>query len=91
MVSMKTKKVPLRKCVVSNERFEKKSLFRVVKTPEGTIIFDKTGKANGRGAYVSKSKAIIEKAKKTKILNRHLEIEVPDSIFEELLENLKNE
>lgn len=88
---MKTKKIPMRKCVVTNERLEKKSLYRVVKSPEGIVIFDKTGKANGRGAYVSKSKTVIEKAKKTGVLSRQLETEIPDSIFDELLESLQNE
>ena len=81
----------MRKCIVTNERFDKKSLLRVVKTPEGNVIFDKTGKANGRGAYVSKSKAVIEKAKKSKVLNRHLEIEVPESVYEDLLKGLDDE
>ncbi len=88
---MGVKKVPMRKCIVTNERFEKKSLLRVVKTPEGNVIFDKTGKANGRGAYVSKTKAAIEKAKKTKVLNRHLEIEIPESIYEDLINELDND
>ncbi len=85
------KKIPMRKCVITNQRVEKKSLFRVVKTPEGKVIYDKTGKANGRGAYLSKSKTVIEKAKKSQILNKHLETKIPDSIFEELLDELKNE
>ena len=81
----------MRKCVVTNERFEKKQLLRVVKTPEGKVIFDKTGKANGRGAYVSKSKAVIEKAKKTKILAKHLETDIPESVYENLLNWIENE
>lgn len=81
----------MRKCVVTKERFEKKELLRVVRTPEGNVIFDKTGKANGRGAYISKSVKTIEKAKKTKALNRHLETEVPESVFEELLKAVANE
>ncbi|XMB71958.1 YlxR family protein [Mycoplasmatota bacterium WC30] len=88
---MRVKKIPMRKCIVTNERFEKKSLLRVVKTPEGNVIFDKTGKANGRGAYISKSEAIIEKAKKSKVLNRHLEIEVPDSVYDDLLKELDHD
>ena len=88
---MTKKKIPMRKCVVTNERFEKKHLLRVVKTPEGQVVFDKTGKANGRGAYVSKSKKVIEKAKKTKILARHLEVDIPDSIYEDLLNWIDNE
>ncbi|XFA99704.1 RNase P modulator RnpM [Candidatus Izemoplasma sp. B36] len=88
---MTKKKIPMRKCVVTNERFEKKQLLRVVKTPEGKVIFDKTGKANGRGAYVSKSKAVIEKAKKTKILAKHLETDIPESVYENLLKWIENE
>lgn len=88
---MRTKKIPMRKCVVTNERFEKKQLMRVVKTPEGNVIFDKSGKANGRGAYVSKSKEVIEKAKKTKVLQRHLEVDIPDEIYVQLLKEIDNE
>jgi predicted RNA-binding protein YlxR (DUF448 family) len=88
---MRTKKIPMRKCVVTNERFEKKQLMRVVKTPEGNVIFDKSGKANGRGAYVSKSKDVIEKAKKTKVLQRHLEVDIPDEIYVQLLQEIDNE
>ncbi len=87
---MRVKKIPMRKCVVTNESFEKKSLWRVVKTPEGTVIFDRSGKANGRGAYLSKSKEVIEKAIKTKILNRHLETDIPESVYQELLKDLEN-
>lgn len=85
------KKIPMRKCVVTNQRFDKRSLFRVVKTPEGQVIFDKTGKANGRGAYLSRSKEVIEQAKKTHVLNKHLDTEIPDTLFQELLEELNNE
>lgn len=88
---MKVKKNPMRKCVVTNERVEKKSLLRVVKTPDGEVIYDQSGKANGRGAYLTKSKAVIEKARKSKVLNRHLEAEVPESVFEELLKVAEHE
>lgn len=87
----KVKKIPLRKCVVTNERFEKKQLIRIVRSPEGIVIVDKTGKANGRGAYVSKTKAVILQAKKTKVLERHLETPVPDEIYDELLKLIENE
>ena len=80
----------MRKCVVTNERFEKKQLLRVVKTPEGNVIFDKTGKANGRGAYVSKDLKVIEKAKKTNVLERHLETKIPDEVYQELIEEITN-
>ncbi len=81
---MKVKKIPMRTCVVTKEKLPKQELIRVVRTPEGTVIVDATGKANGRGAYLKKDIATFEKAKQSKVLNRHLETEVPDSIFEEL-------
>ena len=78
------KKIPMRSCVVTNEKLPKKELIRVVRTPEGNVIVDESGKANGRGAYLKKDLETFEKAKKSKILNRKLEVEVPDSIYEEL-------
>lgn len=81
----------MRKCVVTGERFEKKQLLRIVRTPEGMVIYDKTGKANGRGVYVSKNAEVIEKAKKINVFKRHLEIEIPESIYEDLLKALKDE
>ena len=74
----------MRSCVVTGEKLPKKELIRVVRTPEGNVIVDETGKANGRGAYLKKSIETFEKASKSKILNRKLEVEVPDSIYEEL-------
>ena len=79
------KKVPERTCVVSHEKLTKNELIRVVRTSEKTVIIDTTGKANGRGAYLKKAKEVIEKAKKTKILERHLEVELPNEVFDELL------
>lgn len=82
---MKPKKIPMRTCVVSHEKYPKKELIRVVRTPEGNVVVDATGKQNGRGAYLKKDKEVIEKAKSTKILERHLEINIDNSIYEELL------
>jgi len=81
----------MRKCVVTNERMEKKDLLRVVRTPEGQVIYDPTGKANGRGVYLSKNKIVIEKAMKHKILSRHLDVEVPNDVFETLFKVIDNE
>ena len=81
---MKTKKIPVRTCVVTKEALPKKELLRVVRTPEGTVVVDETGKANGRGAYLKRDLTVIEKAKKSGILNKKLEVEIPDSIYEEL-------
>ena len=69
--------------------FPKKEMFRVVRTPEGNVIVDLSGKANGRGAYISKSKEAIDIAKKKKVLDKKLEIEVPASIYDELYELIK--
>ncbi|HAQ56137.1 MAG TPA: DUF448 domain-containing protein [Acholeplasmatales bacterium] len=81
----KIKKIPLRKCVVTNERFEKKQLIRVVRSPEGVVSVDPTGKANGRGAYLKKDASVILQAKKTKVLERHLETPIPDTVYDDLL------
>ena len=78
------KKIPIRTCVITGEKLPKKELIRVVRTPEGNVIVDETGKANGRGAYLKKDIETFEKAEKSKILNRKLEVEVPSSIYEEL-------
>ena len=78
------KKIPMRSCVVTGEKLPKKELIRVVRTPEGNVIVDESGKANGRGAYLKKSIETFEKAEKSKILNKKLEIEVPNSIYDEL-------
>jgi predicted RNA-binding protein YlxR (DUF448 family) len=86
---MKNKKIPIRSCVVSHERLPKKEMIRVVRTPENIIIIDCFGKANGRGAYLKRDIEIIEKAKKNKILDKHLECVVPDNIFEDLKELIK--
>lgn len=81
---MKVKKIPMRTCVVSNERFPKGELLRIVKTPEGEIKVDLTGKLNGHGAYIKKDEEVLNKAIKTKALERHLECEINDNVYEEI-------
>ena len=80
------KKLVLRTCVVSREVCEKKDLIRVVRTPEHNVIIDLKGKANGRGAYLKKDKEVILKAQKTKVLDKMLEVNVPEEIYTMLLE-----
>lgn len=80
------KKIPLRKCVATQEQLPKKELIRVVRTPEKKVIVDLSGKANGRGAYLKRSIDALELAQKKKVLNRALNVEVDDKIFEELRE-----
>ena len=86
---MKERKPVLRTCVVTKEVCEKKDLIRVVRTPEGNVIVDTKGKANGRGAYLKLVKEVILKAKANKALDKKLEVSVPDTIYDELLGLLK--
>ena len=81
----KVRKIPMRMCVVSREKLPKKELIRVVRTSDGVVI-DETGKVNGRGAYVKKDLNVIEKAEKTKILEKHLEVSIPTEIYDKLKE-----
>ena len=83
------KKIPCRTCVITKEKLPKNELIRVVRTPEGNIQIDESGKLNGRGAYLKLDINVIDKAKTSKVLNRVLEIEVPDSIYEELKSLIK--
>ena len=78
------RKIPMRSCVVTREKLPKQELIRVVRTPEGDVLIDTTGKLNGKGAYLKKDINVFKKAKQNKILNKMLEVEVEDSIFEEL-------
>ena len=78
------KKIPLRTCVITKEKLPKQELIRVVRTPEGNVIVDTTGKKNGRGAYLKKDLEVFKKAQKSKMINKILEVEVPDEVFAEL-------
>ena len=82
----KVKKIPMRTCVVTREQFPKGELIRVIRTPEGTVEIDLKGKAHGRGAYLKKDKEVILKAQKTKVLEKVLEVSVPEEIYLSLLE-----
>ena len=82
------KKIPTRTCIITKEKLPKQELVRVVRTPEGNVVVDTTGKLNGRGAYLKKDLQVFEKAQKSKVLNRILEVEVKDEVFEELKKNI---
>lgn len=86
---MKVKKIPLRTCVITREKLPKQELLRVVKTPDGEVKVDLTGKMNGRGAYIKKDSTVLEKAKKSKALERHLECQIPESVYSEIEEVIK--
>ena len=79
---MKVKKIPLRTCVITKESLPKQELLRVVRTPEGNVVVDETGKVNGRGAYIKRDVQVLEKAQKSKALEKKLECKIEDSVYE---------
>ena len=81
---MKPKKIPMRRCIACREMKGKRELLRVVKSPEGEIALDRTGRMNGRGAYLCNDPACFTKARKSKALNREFKMEIPDEIYEAL-------
>ena len=81
---MGLKKIPLRMCLGCNEMKPKNELIRVVKDPEGNISLDFTGKKNGRGAYICRSKACLEKAIKSKRIERSFSVAIPNEIYNSL-------
>lgn len=83
------KKIPERTCIITKEKTAKKDLLRIVRTPEGNIIVDDTGKANGRGAYLKKDSNVIEKARQNKALERIFEVPIPDATYDEMLKHIK--
>lgn len=85
------KKIPLRKCVATGEMLPKKAMIRVVRSKEGEVSVDVTGKKSGRGAYVSKSEEAVELARKKNILERQLEAKIPAEIYEELITLIRRE
>ncbi|MEG1002411.1 RNase P modulator RnpM [Clostridium sp.] len=88
---MKTKKIPLRMCTGCMEMKPKKELIRVVRSKEGEVSVDLTGKKAGRGAYVCKSKDCLEKAFKTRRLSRNLEVQISEEIYIRLREEMDHE
>lgn len=78
------KKIPLRKCNATQEQLPKKELLRIVRTPDGTVVIDATGKMNGRGAYLKKNREAVEIALKRKALERALEVTLDASFIAQL-------
>jgi uncharacterized protein len=87
----KPRKVPMRKCVATGEMKPKKELVRIVRSKEGIVSVDLTGKKSGRGAYLSLDREAVLLAKKKNILSNQLEVKVDDSVYEELLELIDKE
>jgi predicted RNA-binding protein YlxR (DUF448 family) len=84
------KKIPQRRCVGCGETKDKKELIRVVRTPEGEVCLDFTGKKSGRGAYLCHNRACLKKARKTKRIEQNLDTHIPDEIYENLEEQLSD-
>lgn len=86
---LKMKKIPLRKCLGCNEMKPKKELIRIVRSPEGKVSIDKTGKAQGRGCYICHSINCLNQAVKAKRVEKALEANVDNDVFEKLREQLE--
>ena len=85
---MQTRKQPMRMCTGGGEMKEKRGLIRVVKSSDGEISLDKTGKKNGRGAYICHNAACLKKARKNKRIERAFEVTIPDEIYDRMEEEI---
>ena len=83
------KKIPQRQCMGCRERLEKRQLIRVVRTPEGHVQLDFSGKCNGRGAYICPKAECLKKAQKSKALDRSLEVEIPQEVYDRLTREIE--
>ena len=79
------KKIPLRQCVGCGKMKSKKEMMRVIKTPEDEIVLDDTGKRNGRGAYICRERSCLQKAQKSRGLERSLKHAIYDEVYDKLL------
>ena len=87
---MKNKKIPMRSCVVTREKLPKQELLRIVKTTDGNVLGDVSGKINGRGAYIKKDIEVLDKAIKSKILERQLETTISNEVYDEIRKIIEN-
>ena len=85
------KKIPMRQCLGCREMKPKAELIRVVRSPEGEISLDGRGKASGRGAHVCKDSNCLKKARKSKAIERSLETQIPDEIYDRLEQEMEAE
>lgn len=81
----KQRKVPMRKCIVSQEMYPKKELVRIVKTKENEVFLDPTGRHNGRGAYIALVPELAVKAKERRTFDREFGLKIPDEFYDELI------
>lgn len=83
------KKIPARQCCGCREMKNKREMFRVIRTPEGEIVLDATGKKNGRGAYICPSSECLKKAVKSKGLERSLKVSIPQEVYDTLTKEME--
>ena len=86
---MKERKIPMRTCVVTHEKLPKKELIRIVRNKDNEVFVDETGKQNGKGVYLKLDESVIERARKGKILNKYLETDVNEEIYDDVLKLIK--
>ena len=91
MQQQKVKKIPQRQCLGCNEHKPKKELLRVVRSPEGEISLDFTGKKSGRGAYICRDVRCLKKARKTRRIDRSLECTIPEEVYDKMEGELTDE
>ena len=82
------KKIPMRRCLATNQMFPKKDLLRIVKTPEGQVIIDLSGKANGHGAYLRKDADVFALAKHKRLLDKALQCTIDEALYDQLVKYL---
>ena len=88
--SASPKKIPVRRCVGCGEHFPKGELVRVLRTPEGEVVLDLSGKKSGRGAYICKKAACLKKARKSKRIESSLECSIPDAVYDIMEEEISH-
>ena len=86
---MAERKIPTRRCTGCGEHFPKNALIRALRTPEGEVVLDLTGRQNGRGAYICKSLECFKKARRAKRLETSLECAIPDEVYARMEEELR--
>ena len=87
---MKNRKIPMRSCIVTREKLPKQELLRIVRTTDNSVVADVSGKINGRGAYIKKDIGVLEKAIKSKVLEKQLETTISDVVYEEIRKIIEN-
>lgn len=88
---MKQKKIPMRKCNGCGEQKPKKELVRIVKSPDGEVSLDLTGKASGRGAYICNNAECLKKARKSHRIDKAFEMAIPDEVYEQMLTEISKD